>query len=50
MQSGRVIEFRNEEIEKLQREVAEQLGYRLVGHRLELYAVPRGRRPGTTTQ
>jgi Fur family transcriptional regulator, ferric uptake regulator len=40
VQSGRVIEFRNEDIEKLQRVVAEQLGYRLVGHRLELYAVP----------
>jgi Fur family ferric uptake transcriptional regulator len=40
VQSGRVIEFRNEEIEKLQRLVAEQLGYRLVGHRLELLAVP----------
>jgi Fur family ferric uptake transcriptional regulator len=40
MQTGRVIEFRNEEIEKLQRQVAERLGYRLVGHRLELFAVP----------
>jgi Fur family ferric uptake transcriptional regulator len=40
MQSGRVIEFRNEEIEKLQRDVASRLGYSLVGHRLELYAVP----------
>jgi Fur family ferric uptake transcriptional regulator len=40
VQSGRVIEFHNEEIEKLQRQVAQQLGYRLVGHRLELYAVP----------
>jgi Fur family transcriptional regulator, ferric uptake regulator len=40
VQSGRVVEFRNEEIEKLQRLVAEQLGYKLVGHRLELYAVP----------
>jgi Fur family transcriptional regulator, ferric uptake regulator len=40
MQSGRVIEFRNEVIEKLQREVAGRLGYVLVGHRLELYAVP----------
>lgn len=38
--SGRVIEFQNEEIERLQRVVAEQLGYRLVDHRLELYAVP----------
>jgi len=41
LQSGRVIEFRNDEIEKLQHFVAEQLGYDLVGHRLELYAVPR---------
>jgi len=43
LQSGRVIEFRNDEIEKLQNFVAEQLGYDLVGHRLELYAVPRNR-------
>lgn len=40
IQSGRVIEFSNEEIEKLQHRVAEELGYKLVGHRLELYAVP----------
>jgi len=40
MQSGRVIEFTNAEIEKLQREVARAFGYKLVGHRLELYAVP----------
>ncbi len=40
IQSGQVIEFSNEEIEKLQHRVAEQLGYKLVGHRLELYAVP----------
>jgi Fur family transcriptional regulator, ferric uptake regulator len=40
VQSGRVIEFRNDEIETLQRQVAERLGYRLVGHRLELFAVP----------
>jgi Fur family ferric uptake transcriptional regulator len=40
VQSGRVIEFQNESIEELQRGVAEKLGYRLVGHRLELYAVP----------
>ncbi|HEV8028458.1 MAG TPA: transcriptional repressor, partial [Stellaceae bacterium] len=38
--TGRVIEFRNEDIEKLQRDVAERLGYRLVDHRLELFAVP----------
>ena len=40
VQSGRVIEFSNEEIERLQRKIAEQLGYRLVDHRLELFAVP----------
>jgi Fur family ferric uptake transcriptional regulator len=40
VQSGRVVEFRNEDIERLQSVVAEQLGYKLVGHRLELYAVP----------
>ncbi len=40
IESGRVVEFRNEEIEALQRAVAERLGYRLVDHRLELYAVP----------
>lgn len=35
--SGEVVEFRNDEIEQLQRFVAKELGYRLVGHRLELY-------------
>jgi Fur family transcriptional regulator, ferric uptake regulator len=40
IQSGKVIEFTNDEIERLQHEVAEKLGYRLVDHRLELYAVP----------
>jgi Fur family ferric uptake transcriptional regulator len=40
IQSGMVVEFTNPEIEKLQHRVAEQLGYKLVGHRLELYAVP----------
>lgn len=39
LNSGEVIEFRNEEIEALQKSVAESLGYKLVGHRLELYAV-----------
>jgi len=40
MQSGRVIEFQSTEIEALQREIARRHGYKLVGHRLELYAVP----------
>lgn len=40
LETGDVIEFRSEEIEKLQTEIARKLGYRLVYHRLELYAVP----------
>jgi Fur family ferric uptake transcriptional regulator len=40
VQSGRVIEFQNDQIEDLQRQVAERLGYKLVDHRLELYGVP----------
>ena len=40
LRSGRVIEFRSEEIEEMQRIIAEKLGYKLVDHRLELYAVP----------
>ena len=42
LQTGRVIEFRNEDIERLQRLIAEELGFELVDHRLELYGVPRG--------
>ena len=38
--SGRVIEFRNEEIENLQERVAKELGFKLTGHRLELYGIP----------
>ena len=40
VQSGEVIEFHNERIEQLQREICNELGYDLVDHRLELYAVP----------
>jgi len=40
MKTGKVIEFRNEEIEALQDAIAQTLGYRLVDHRLELYGVP----------
>lgn len=40
VQSGRVIEFTSPEIEALQREIAARYGFRLVGHRLELYGVP----------
>ena len=40
MKTGQVIEFTNEDIEKLQHLVAEKLGYELIGHRLELYCLP----------
>ena len=40
LRSGRVIEFRDEDIERLQQAMAERLGYRLVDHRLELFGVP----------
>jgi Fur family ferric uptake transcriptional regulator len=40
LRTGKVIEFRNEEIEALQQAMAEKLGFRLVDHRLELYGVP----------
>ena len=40
LDSGKVIEFRNEEIERLQERVARELGFNRVGHKLELYGVP----------
>ncbi len=40
LQSGEVIEFVDPEIEALQEKIAERLGFRLKGHRLELYGVP----------
>lgn len=40
VKTGKVIEFVNEEIEKLQAKIAKELGYKLVDHRLELYGVP----------
>jgi Fur family ferric uptake transcriptional regulator len=45
LRTGEVIEFQSEEIEKLQAEVARKLGYKLVDHRLELYAVPLDDKP-----
>ena len=35
--TGEIIEFVNEDIERLQKKVSEKLGYKLVDHRLELY-------------
>lgn len=40
IETGEVVEFQNDEIEKLQAKVANLLGYELVDHRLELYAKP----------
>ena len=39
VKSGEIIEFVDEEIEKLQNKVAEKYGYKLVDHKLELYGV-----------
>lgn len=38
--TGKVIEFRDEEIERLQEAIARKYGFRLVDHKLELYGVP----------
>ena len=38
--SGRVIEFMDSDIEKLQEKIAQKHGYKLMGHKLELYGVP----------
>jgi Fur family ferric uptake transcriptional regulator len=39
VETGKVIEFADEELETLQKRIAEKLGYRLVDHRMELYGV-----------
>lgn len=39
IESGEVIEFLDEEIEKIQSEIAQKLGYKLIDHRMELYGV-----------
>jgi len=40
VQTGEVVEFKHDEIERLQEIVARELGFKLVDHRLELYGVP----------
>lgn len=40
LRTGEVIEFTNEQIEKLQEAIARELGFELVDHRLELYGLP----------
>ncbi len=37
LETGKVIEFQNDELEKLKIKIAEELGYELIDHRLELY-------------
>ncbi len=44
VESGDVIEFHDEQLERLQAEIAKRLGYRLVDHRMELYGVPEQRK------
>lgn len=44
VETGRVIEFVDEEVEALQQRIAEKLGFRLVDHRMELYGVPLSRK------
>jgi len=44
VQSGEIVEFVDEEIEKLQKIVAEKLGYQLVDHKLELYGIKKKNR------
>ena len=40
LETGKVIEFHDDEIEAIQQRIAARLGYRLTGHRLELYCLP----------
>jgi Fur family ferric uptake transcriptional regulator len=40
LETGKLIEFNDPEIEVLQQKIAEKFGYKLVGHRLELYGIP----------
>lgn len=40
VRNNKVLEFVNHEIEKLQEKIAKDMGYKLVGHKLELYCVP----------
>ena len=44
VETGTVIEFADDELEALQKKIAERLGFRLVDHRMELYGVSLGRK------
>lgn len=41
LKTGEVIEFKSEELEQLKEKIARELGYDLIGHRLELYGIKR---------
>ena len=40
IKSGKVKEFRNTLVDAMQKQVAKEMGYKLIDYRLELYAVP----------
>lgn len=42
VETGEVIEFRSDEIERLQQKIAQEFGFDIVSHRLEIYVKPRG--------
>lgn len=46
MKTGQVVEFADDEIERLQAAIAQRLGYKLIDHRLELYGVPLAEQKG----
>ncbi|MBT3552077.1 MAG: transcriptional repressor [Rhodospirillaceae bacterium] len=49
MNSGKVIEFHDDEVEQLQIKIAERYGFKLIGHRMELYGVAVGSNPPGNT-
>ena len=50
VETGKVIEFVDPELEALQRQIAERLGFRLVDHRMELFGVRLEREGGDTSE
>lgn len=44
VETGDVVEFRSEEIERLQEEIAKKHGFEIVSHKLEIYVKPRGKK------
>ena len=46
VRTGEVVEFEDDELEALKQRIAAELGYKIVGERLELYCVPLNNEPG----